>query len=60
MGRELCSQTYDFILESMKLQKVMLSFTETCMDNNTNSEWLVLETRLVCDAKYDNSQFKSH
>jgi hypothetical protein len=25
-------------LESMKVQKVMLSFTETCMDNNTNSE----------------------
>jgi hypothetical protein len=31
------AQTYDFILESMKLQKVMPSFTETRMDNNTNS-----------------------
>jgi len=49
---ESCSQTYDFILESMKLQKVMLSFTETCMDNNTNSEWLALVTRLLCDVIY--------
>jgi hypothetical protein len=48
MRRELFSQTYDLILESMKLQKVMLAFTETCIDNNsTNSGSLVFEKRML-------------
>jgi hypothetical protein len=37
-GKRIYSQTYDLILEGMKLQKVMLAFTEKCIDNNsTNS-----------------------
>src|ERR1700693_5273192 len=48
MVRELCSQTYDLILEGMKLLKVMLAFTETCIDNNsTNSGSLVFEKRML-------------
>ena len=34
MVRELYSQTYDLILEGMKLLKVMPAFTETCLANN--------------------------
>jgi hypothetical protein len=47
-GKRIYSQTYDFILEGMKLQKVMLAFTETCIDNNsTNSGSLVFEKRML-------------